>query len=119
MKMSEYAAQHANDGQTVEVKTFVKASALVGEEIIIDDMCYIEKTKFDNPSYLIKMADGTGFFATSSITRQLDKFIKGGVTIEELIGCKFRVVSKHLDEGEGKRACDFLQLEFVEDTKEE
>lgn len=119
MKMSEYAALHQNDGQTVEVKEIVKASALVGETIVIEDMCFIEKTKYDNSAYLIKISDGTGFFTTASLTRQLDKIMKGGVPMDAIIGCSFNIVQKHLDEGEGKRACDFLQFEFVAEPEEE
>lgn len=118
MKMSEYASLHANDGQTVDVKNIVKASSLVGETVEFVDLVYIEKTKYDNSAYLIKISDGTGFFTTASLTRQIDKFIKGGVTVDDLTGCWFKIVSKHLDEGEGKRACDFLQFEFVRDGEE-
>jgi len=119
MKMSEYAALHANDGQSVDVETIVKASSLVGETVEFVDMVFIEKTKYDNSAYLIKISDGTGFFTTASLTRQIDKFIKGGVAVDDLIGCWFKIVSKHLDEGEGKRACDFLQFEFVRDGDED
>lgn len=118
MKMSEYAALHQNDGQSVDVENIVKASSLVGETVEFVDLVYIEKTKFDNSAYLIKISDGTGFFTTASLTRQIDKFIKAGVSIDALTGCWFKIISKHLDEGEGRRACDFLQFEFVRDGEE-
>ena len=52
--------------------------------------------------------------------KQIDKYIAEGVTIPELIGCRFLIVKKHLDADDAKnrQACDFLQFEFIEDTKE-
>ena len=121
MKMSEYAAKHANDGKSLNTDKMVSASSLVNEIITICEIARIEKTKFGSSAYLIKIDDATGFFTTSSITRQIDKYLKEGVTFDDLVGCRFLVMSKHLDDDPktGKKACDFLQIEFVEDTKDE
>ena len=120
MKMSEYAAKHANDGKSLNTEKMTSAVSLVNEMITICEIARIEKTKFGSAAYLIKIDDKTGFFTTSSMTRQIDKYLKEGVTFEDLIGCRFLVVSKHLDAdpAKGKAACDFLQFEFIEDTKE-
>lgn len=119
MKMSEYAAQHKNDGQKVDIKTFVAASTLVGETIEIREIAYIEKTKFDNPAYIVKISDETGFFTTASLTRQIDKFIKGGVSLDDIVGCRFKILQEHLDAKDGRKECDFLQFEFVDEGESE
>lgn len=120
MKMSEYAAAHAADGKKIDVETTVSAQALVNEMVEFQDIVKIENTKYGRPCWLIKIQDGTGFFTSTSLTKQIDRYISEGVTIPELIGCRFLIVKKHLDADETKnrQACDFLQFEFIEDTKE-
>ena len=120
MKMSEYAAAHAADGKKIDVETTVSAQALVNEMVEFQDIVKIENTKYGRSCWLIKIQDGTGFFTSTSLTKQIDKYIAEGVTIPDLIGCRFLIVKKHLDADEAKnrQACDFLQFEFIEDTKE-
>lgn len=114
MKMSDYAALHANDGKKLDVETIVSATTLVNEIIEITDFSRIDKTKFGTPSYIVKMQDGTGFYTTSSMTRQLDKWIDEGVEPESIKGSRFVVVSTTLPAKDGKPEVTFLSLEFVE-----
>ena len=44
MKLSEYAAQHANDGKKIEAKTYVAASTMIGETFEVKEFARIEKT---------------------------------------------------------------------------
>lgn len=120
MKMSEYAAAHAADGKKVDVENTVSAQTLVNEIVEFKDLVRIENTKYGRPCWLIKIQDGSGFFTSSSLTKQIDKYIAEGVGIADLIGCRFLIVKKRLDADETKnrQACDFLQFEFIEDTKE-
>ena len=120
MKMSEYAAAHAADGKKLDVETIVSAQTLVNEMVVFDGLTKIENSKYGRPCWLIKIQDGTGFFTSSSLTKQVDRYITEGVSIPELIGCRFLIVKKHLDADPkaGRNACDFLQFEFIEDTKE-
>ena len=37
MKLSEYAAQHANDGKKIDAKTYVAASTMIGETFEVKD----------------------------------------------------------------------------------
>lgn len=116
MKMSEYAAQHKTDGQKLEVKQTVSATTLVGEIITIEDYVRIEKTKFGSAAYMVKLPDGTGFFTTSSLTRQIDKWLGAGV--ETLKGCRF-VITKNTLPAEGdKPERTFLQFEYLDDGEE-
>lgn len=120
MKMSEYAAAHAADGKKVDIENIVSAQTLVNEIVEFTDLVRIEKTKYGRPCWMIKIQDGSGFFTSSSLTRQIDKYIASGVGIPDLIGCRFLIMQKHLDAdaSKDKKACDFLQFGFVEDTKE-
>ena len=120
MKMSEYAAAHAADGKKIDVENTVSAQTLVNEIVEFKDIVKIENTKYGRPCWLVKIQDGSGFFTSTSLTKQIEKFIAEGVTIPELIGCRFLIVKKHLDADDAKnrQACDFLQFEFIEDTKE-
>lgn len=117
MKPSEYIAAHAADGKKIDAETIVGAHTLVNEIIEIKDIARVEKTKFDNPCFVVKIADDTAFFTTSSITRQIDKMLAEGVTPEDLKGSRWLVVKNHLDAdpAKGRQACDFLKLEFVDD----
>ena len=115
-KFAEYAAKHANDGKTIDVGTMVSAQTMVNEIIEIKDIARIEKTKYGNPAYMIKISDDTGFFSTSSITRQIDKMLADGFQLSDFVGSRWVVIKKHIDEKNGKAACDFLKLEFVEDA---
>ena len=115
-KFAEYAAKHANDGKTIDVETMVSAQTMVNEIIEIKDIARIEKTKYGNPAYMIKISDDTGFFSTSSITRQIDKMLADGFQLSDFVGSRWVVIKKHIDEKNGKAACDFLKLEFVEDA---
>lgn len=118
MKMSEYAAMHANDGKKIKVEKTVTANSLVNEIICVKDFARIEKTKYGNAAYIIQIDDESAFFTTASMTRQLDKFAKEGVDMESLKGCRFLVAKNHIDEKDGKPATDFLSLEFVEEADE-
>lgn len=115
-KFAEYAAKHANDGKTLDVETMVSAQTMVNEIIEIKDIARIEKTKYGNASYMIKISDDTGFFSSSSITRQIDKMLADGFQLSDFVGTRWVVIKKHLEERNGKPACDFLKLEFVEDA---
>ena len=115
-KFAEYAAKHANDGKTIDVETMVSAQTMVNEIIEIKDIARIEKTKYGNAAYMIKISDDTGFFSTSSITRQIDKMLADGFQLSDFVGSRWVVIKKHIDEKNGKAACDFLKLEFVEDA---
>lgn len=121
MKMSEYAAQENEKYNVIEVTAMVSPQTLVGEQIEIVDLAKIENTKYGRPCYKVKIADGTGFFTSSSLTRQIDDYVKNGVPLSEIKGCVFTVIKKHMDADPktGKAACDFLKLVFVEDTKDE
>ena len=57
MKLSEYAAQHANDGKKIEAKTYVSATTMVGETFEVIEFARVEKTKYGNPSYIIEISD--------------------------------------------------------------
>ena len=46
MKLSEYAAQHENNGQTIDFKTVVSAQSMVGETFEVKEFKRVEKTKF-------------------------------------------------------------------------
>ena len=50
MKLSEYAAQHANDGKKIDAKTYVAASTMIGETFEVKEFARIEKTKYGNPA---------------------------------------------------------------------
>lgn len=119
MKMSELAQQEKAQFNSFDVETMVSMQTLVNEIIEIVDIAYIEKGKFGSV-YKVKIQDGTGFFTTTSVTKQLNDYIKKGVGIDDLKGCRFVVVKKHFDADpeKNKPACDYLRLEFVEDTKE-
>ena len=41
MKLSEYAAQHANDGKKIEAKTYVAASTMIGETFEVKEFARI------------------------------------------------------------------------------
>ena len=110
MKLSEYAAQHANDGKKIEAKTYVAASTMIGETFEVKEFARIEKTKFGNPAYVIKISDETAFFTTSSLTRQIDKWVAAGV--EDITGAQLAIEKRHIDAKESKdgKESDFLQF---------
>lgn len=114
MKMSEYAAMHKQDGQRLETREMVSATALKDEIITIDDFVRIDKTRFDAPAYIIRLPDGTGFFTTSAMTRQLDAWIADGVEAESIKGCKFLVKQNTIPASNGKPETTYLALEYVE-----
>ena len=110
MKLSEYAAQHENAGQNIEFKTVVSAQSMIGETFEVKEFKRIEKTKFGNPAYIVKISDDTAFFTTSSLTRQIDKWVAAGV--EDITGAMLAIEKRHIDAKESKdgKESDFLQF---------
>ena len=115
MKLSEYAAQHANDGKKIEAKTYVAASTMVGETFEVVEFARIEKTKFGNPSYIIKISDETAFFTTASLTRQIDKWIAVGV--DDITGARLAIERHHIDAKDSKdgKEADYLQFAIMDE----
>ena len=115
MKLSEYAAQHANDGKRIEAKTYVAASTMVGETFEVVEFARIEKTKFGNPSYIIKISDETAFFTTASLTRQIDKWIAAGV--DDITGARLAIERHHIDAKDSKdgKEADYLQFAIMDE----
>ena len=110
MKLSEYAAQHENAGQNIEFKTVVSAQSMIGETFEVKEFKRIEKTKFGNSAYIVKISDDTAFFTTSSLTRQIDKWVAAGV--EDITGAHLAIEKRHIDAKESKdgKESDFLQF---------
>ena len=115
MKLSEYAAQHANDGKKIEAKTYVAASTMVGETFEVIEFARIEKTKFGNPSYIIKISDETAFFTNASLTRQIDKWIAAGV--DDITGARLAIERHHIDAKDSKdgKEADYLQFAIMDE----
>ena len=115
MKLSEYAAQHANDGKKIEAKTYVAASTMVGETFEVVEFARIETTKFGNPSYIIKISDETAFFTTASLTRQIDKWIAAGV--DDITGARLAIEKHHIDAKDSKdgKEDDYLQFAIMDE----
>ena len=115
MKLSEYAAQHANDGKKIEAKTYVAASTMVGETFEVVEFARIEKTKFGNPSYIIKISDETAFCTTASLTRQIDKWIAAGV--DDITGARLAIEKHHIDAKDSKdgKEADYLQFAIMDE----
>ena len=115
MKLSEYAAQHANDGKKIEAKTYVAASTMVGETFEVVEFARIEKTKFGNPSYIIKISDETAFSTTASLTRQIDKWIAAGV--DDITGARLAIERHHIDAKDSKdgKEADYLQFAIMDE----
>lgn len=115
MKLSEYAAQHANDGKKIDVKTYVAASTMVGETFEVVEFARIEKTKFGNSAYIIKISDETAFFTTASLTRQIDKWIAAGV--DDITGARLAIERHHIDAKDSKdgKEADYLQFAIVDE----
>jgi len=113
MKLSEYAAQHENAGQ-MDVKTVVSAQSMIGEDFEVKEFRRIDKTKFGNPAYVVKISDDTAFFTTSSLTRQIDKWIAAGV--DDITGARLAIEKRHIDAKDSKdgKPADFLQFVIVE-----
>ena len=110
MKLSEYAAQHENAGQTIDVKTIVSAQSMIGENFEVKEFKRLEKTKYGTPSYIIKISDDTAFFTSSSLTRQIDKWVAAGV--EDITGAQLAIEKRHIDAKDSKdgKEADFLQF---------
>lgn len=110
MKLSEYAAQHENAGQNIEFKTVVSAQSMIGETFEVKEFKRVEKTKFGNPAYIVKISDDTAFFTTASLTRQIDKWVAAGV--EDITGAMLAIEKRHIDAKESKdgKESDFLQF---------
>ena len=115
MKLSEYAAQHENNGQPIDFKTVVSAQSMVGETFEVKEFARIEKTKFGNPAYVIKISDETAFFTTSSLTRQIDKWIAAGV--EDITGARLAIEKHHIDAKDSKdgKEADYLQFAIMDE----
>ena len=115
MKLSEYAAQHANDGKKIEAKTYVAASTMVGETFEVVEFARIEKTKFGNSAYIIKISDETAFFTTASLTRQIDKWIAAGV--DDITGARLAIERHHIDAKDSKdgKEADYLQFASMDE----
>ena len=115
MKLSEYAAQHANDGKKIDVKTYVAASTMVGETFEVVEFARIEKTKFGNSAYIIKISDETAFFTTASLTRQIDKWIPAGV--DDITGARLAIEKHHNDakDSKGGKGADYLQFAIMDE----
>ena len=115
MKLSEYAAQHANGGKKIDVKTYVAASTMVGETFEVVEFARIEKTKYGNPAYIIKISDETAFFTTASLTRQIDKWIAAGV--DDIAGARLAIEKHHIDAKDSKdgKEADYLQFAIMDE----
>ena len=115
MKLSEYAAQHVNDGKKIDVKTYVAASTMVGETFEVVEFARIEKTKFGNSAYIIKISDETAFFTTASLTRQIDKWIAAGV--DDITGARLAIEKHHIDAKDSKdgKEADYLQFAIMDE----
>ena len=115
MKLSEYAAQHANDGKKIEAKTYVSATTMVGETFEVIEFARVEKTKSGNPSYIIKISDETAFFTTASLTRQIDKWIAAGV--DDITGARLAIERHHIDAKDSKdgKEADYLQFAIMDE----
>lgn len=115
MKLSEYAAQHANDGKKIEAKTYVAASTMVGETFEVIEFARIEKTKYGSPAYIIKISDETAFFTTASLTRQIDKWIAAGV--DDITGARLAIEKHHIDAKDSKdgKEADYLQFAIMDE----
>ena len=115
MKLSEYAAQHANDGKKIEAKTYVSATTMVGETFEVIEFARVEKTKYGNPSYIIKISDETAFFTTASLTRQIDKWIAAGV--DDITGARLAIEKHHIDAKDSKdgKEADYLQFAIMDE----
>ncbi len=115
MKLSEYAAQHANDGKKIEAKTYVSATTMVGETFEVIEFARVEKTKYGNPSYIIKISDETAFFTTASLTRQIDKWIAAGV--DDITGARLAIERHHIDAKDSKdgKEADYLQFAIMDE----
>ena len=115
MKLSEYAAQHANDGKKIDVKTYVSATTMVGETFEVIEFARVEKTKYGNPSYIIKISDETAFFTTASLTRQIDKWIAAGV--DDITGARLAIERHHIDAKDSKdgKEADYLQFAIMDE----
>ena len=115
MKLSEYAAQHATDGKKIDVKTYVAASTMVGETFEVVEFARIEKTKFGNSAYIIKISDETAFFTTASLTRQIDKWIAAGV--DDIAGARLAIEKHHIDAKDSKdgKEADYLQFAIMDE----
>ena len=115
MKLSEYAAQHANDGKKIEAKTYVSATTMVGETFEVIEFARIEKTKFGNSAYIIKISDETAFFTTASLTRQIDKWIAAGV--DDITGARLAIERHHIDAKDSKdgKEADYLQFAIMDE----
>ena len=115
MKLSEYAAQHANDGKKIEAKTYVSATTMVGETFEVIEFARIEKTKYGNSSYIIKISDETAFFTTASLTRQIDKWIAAGV--DDITGARLAIERHHIDAKDSKdgKEADYLQFAIMDE----
>ena len=115
MKLSEYAAQHANDGKKIEAKTYVAASTMVGETFEVIEFARVEKTKYGNPSYIIKISDETAFFTTASLTRQIDKWIAAGV--DDITGARLAIEKHPIDAKDSKdgKEADYLQFAIMDE----
>ena len=110
MKLSEYAAQHETEGQTIEFKTVVSAQSMIGETFEVKEFKRVEKTKYGNPAYIVKISDDTAFFTTASLTRQIDKWVAAGV--EDITGAMLAIEKRHIDAKDSKdgKESDFLQF---------
>ena len=115
MKLSEYASQHANDGKKIEAKTYVSATTMVGETFEVVEFARIEKTKFGNSAYIIKISDETAFFTTASLTRQIDKWIAAGV--DDITGARLAIERHHIDAKDSKdgKEADYLQFAIMDE----
>ena len=115
MKLTEYAAQHANDGKKLEAKTYVSATTMVGETFEVIEFARVEKTKYGNPSYIIKISDETAFFTTASLTRQIDKWIAAGV--DDITGARLAIERHHIDAKDSKdgKEADYLQFAIMDE----
>ena len=111
MKLSEYATQHANDGKKIEAKTYVSATTMVGETFEVIEFARVEKTKYGNPSYIIKISDETAFFTTASLTRQIDKWIAAGV--DDITGARLAIERHHIDAKDSKDGKEADDLQFA------
>ena len=115
MKLSEYAAQHANDGKKIEAKTYVAASTMVGETCEVIEFARSEKTKCGNSAYIITISDETAFFTTASLTRQIDKWIAAGV--DDITGARLAIEKHHIDAKDSKdgKEADYLQFAIMDE----
>ena len=87
----------------------------VTETFEVIEFARIEKTKYGNPAYVIKISDETAFFTTASLTRQIDKWIAAGV--DDITGARLAIEKHHIDAKDSKdgKEADYLHFAIMDE----